>query len=148
MKTKDLIISELIGGHKLTTKNLSDRLGKSPAGIHNQLMELVQACYVTEILTSPKTYCITVDGENYAKSDEFGKTSPSKPSSQPAPEGLSIGVFTTGELHISVGSKTLRLTKAQSAELVEFVCALPSKMFSDQPRPTMASLPGRVVRSE
>ncbi len=61
---------------------------------------------------------------------------------------MQFGVFTSGELHIEANGKKIVLSKTQASELIEFVCALPNKLFSaavPKPASPFASMVHRIA---
>ena len=146
MKLHDRIIEELASSPGLTSRNLADRLGKSEATLHTPLKRMVDAGYVTSSDSRPAVHSITDAGKKYLKSDEFGIDDAAPPAQEAG--DVSVGVFTSGEVHISANGKTVKLSKDQAKQVVDFICSLPSRLFNDEQRPTMASLPSRVFKAD
>jgi len=148
MKRTDQIL-QLLNGCKdgMTGSNIAVSLNTIQQNIGKVLNELADQKLVNTAGERPVVYSITDAGRAHVQSPSFGteERRPAAPSQKAdSPSSVSIGVFTSGELHIEANGKRVVLTKTQAAEMVDFICALPNKIFSD--RPSMASLPSRVHR--
>lgn len=153
MKRADQILKLLADrGERLSAKKIADACGTVHQNIGSVLQELVDADYVLKVMGNGNVaeYSVTPAGIHRTTEPDFGSgTRAARTAGAPPVAPLNIGVFTNGELHIEANGKKLTLTRSQALELVEFVCSLPNKLFSpQQDRPTLASLPSRVIRAE
>ncbi|WP_136419943.1 hypothetical protein [Herbaspirillum sp. ST 5-3] len=154
MKRADQILKLLVdSGDAKTAKQIADACNTVPQNIGSVFAELCAAGLLTKAKNAAgdQVYEATDAGRIRVAEPGFGTEGRAAPRAAgvPAMQPLNMGVFTNGELHIEANGKKLVLTKAQTNELVEFICSLPNKLFSDrQERPTLASLPSRVIRSE
>lgn len=152
MKGADQIL-KLLAEHpdtltSLTEKAIADACGTVPQNINAVLLQLVKDGMATRSKEELGWhYQVTDAGIARTQADDFGQEGRKAPATRPAaPDAspLSIGIFTTGELHVEANGKKLVLTKSQASELVEFVCALPNRLFAT---PTTAKAGGSAFPS-
>lgn len=153
MKRADQILKLLADhGERMSAKKIAEACDTVPQNIGSVLQDLVSDGHLSKMIGNSNVveYIVTQAGIARTKESDFGQEGRAQRApAVPATASLNMGVFTNGELHIEANGKKLTLTRAQAVELVEFVCALPNKLFAPpQERPTLASLPSRVIRSE
>lgn len=120
------------GGEMDTTEiaRLADTVAQN---IHKILRGLVDEALIEQVGEKPFTYRINEAGREWLAHPEvtaakLGQAAESN--AQPAgSREMKVGVFTTGEIQIEVGGRRVMLSRDQSAELVEFLDALPGKIF-------------------
>lgn len=136
MKRADQILKLLLEpGTVMTEKAIAEACETLPQNINASLGQLVKDGLLTRAKHSDGwRYQITEAGTDRTNEADFGQESRRGGARTPAAAGctpLAIGIFTTGELHIEANGKKLVLSKPQATELVEFVCALPNRLFAD-----------------
>ncbi len=158
MNRRDQIL-QVLGetSESMTTAAIAKVLDTVEQNIHKVLRDLVTDRLVNQVGIKPFTYLLSSAGRDYLSDPSFGqatrahKAQPQAIDTQPT---LKVGVFTSGELQIEVGGKRLSLSREQAADLVQFLDALPNRLFEsppatpDRPSPfaALGVAPGRVHR--
>ncbi len=116
----------------LKTTEIAAKLGTVEQNIHKVVRELAEDGLVHQVGIKPFTYLLSPSGRDWLADPNFGQASRSKKSAvadDSDPPGLKVGVFTSGELQIEAAGKRLLLSRVQAAELVQFLDALPNRLF-------------------
>ncbi len=132
----------------LKTTEIAAKLGTVEQNIHKIVRELAEDGLVNQVGIKPFTYLLSASGRDCLAAPNFGQSTRTKKAHDDCSPKMKVGVFTTGELQIEVGGKRLLLSRDQTTNLVQFLDALPNRLFEDASRPTMATLPSRVIKAD
>ncbi len=132
----------------MKTADIATMLNTVEQNIHKVVRELADQGLVNQVGVKPLTYLLSAAGRDRLADPEFGQSARARKTTETdeVNRALKVGVFTSGELQIEVGGKRVLLSRDQASELVQFLDALPNRLFEGGVRPTMASLPSRVVK--
>lgn len=137
MNRRDQILQTLADASTaMKTAEIAARLDTVEQNIHKVVRELAADGLVNQVSEKPFTYLLSNAGRDWLASPSFGQTTRTpKAASEPsaAQPALKVGVFTSGELHIEAGGKRLLLSREQASDLVQFLDALPNRLFESAP---------------
>ncbi len=128
----------------MKTADIATMLNTVEQNIHKVVRELADEGLVNQVGVKPFTYLLSATGRDRLADPTFGQSARARKSieTDEVNRALKVGVFTSGELQIEVGGKRLVLSSKQASHLVEFLDALPHKLFvqrsHDRPSPFAA----------
>ncbi len=126
-------------GGTMKTAEIARIASTSEQNIHKVLRGMAEEGLIDQVGEKPFTYQINDGGRAWlaqpaVTAAKLERTAESNAQPTGSRE-MKVGVFTTGEIQIEVGGKRVLLSRAQSADLVEFLDALPGKIFEKAAKP-------------
>ncbi len=132
-------------GGTMKTGEIARIASTSGQNIHKVLLAMAEEGLIAQVGERPLTYQINDAGRAWlalpevtaAKLKQLAHSTTNLTGSRE----MKVGVFTTGEIQIEVGGKRVLLSRDQSADLVEFLDALPGKIFEKTAKPAERANP-------
>ncbi len=151
MNRRDQILQALSEASvAMKTADIATKLDTVEQNIHKVVRELADEGLVNQVGIKPFTYLLSAAGRDRLGDPTFGQSARARKVTEADAVNrvLKVGVFTSGELHIEAGGKRVLLSREQASELVQFLDALPNRLFENPARPTMATLPSRLIKTD